>query len=75
MTDCPQEGPLYCFASLRNQRLSAVTEDRHGDNLPAEYGPRTLDRTIVRAVVWRHPAPRSLVEAGIEREGIYLWVQ
>jgi hypothetical protein len=73
--DRPEEWPLYYFASLRNRRLSAFTADQHGSNLPAEHGPWAFDRTIVREGVWRHAAPRSLVEARLEREGLYLWVQ
>jgi hypothetical protein len=73
--DRPEEWPLYYFASLRNRRLSAFTADQHGSNLPAEHGPWAFDRTIVREGVWRHAAPRALVEARLEREGLYLWIQ
>src|SRR5215204_6251263 len=70
----PEERPLYYFASLRTRHLSAFTADQHGSNLPAEHGPWAFDRTIVREGVWRHTAPRALVEARLEREGLYLWV-
>ena len=75
MTGRPEAWPLYYFASRRNQRLSAFTADQHGSNLPAEHGPWAFERTIGREGFWQHPAPRSLVEAGLEREGVYLWVR
>jgi hypothetical protein len=67
--------PLYYFASLRDRRLSGFTADQLGSNLPAEHGPWVLNRTISREGVWRHPAPRSLVEASLERDSFYLWIQ
>jgi hypothetical protein len=73
--DRPEGRPLYYFASLRNRRLSAFTADQHGSNLPAEHGPWAFDRMIVREGVWRHAAPKALVEARLEREGLYLWIQ
>ena len=73
--DRPEEWPLYYFASLRTRRLSAFTADQHGSNLPAEHGPWAFDRTIVREGVWGHAAPRALVEARLEREGLYFWIQ
>ena len=75
VTGHPEEGALYYFASLRNRHLSAFTTDQHGSNLPAEHGPWAFERTIVREGFWHHPAPRALVEAGLEREGVYLWVR
>jgi hypothetical protein len=71
----PKEQPLYYFGSLRNRWLSAFTADACGSNLPAEHGPWVFDRTIARAGVWRHPAPRSLVEARLEHDAVYLWIQ
>jgi hypothetical protein len=71
----PEERPLYYFASLRTRHLSAFTADQHGNNLPAEHGPWAFDRLIVREGIWRHTAPRALVEARLEREGLYLWIR
>jgi hypothetical protein len=75
VTSGPDVQPLHYFASLRNRRLSAFTVDEGGSNLPAEHGPWVFDRTIARAGVWRDPAPRSLVEARLERDAVYLWIQ
>ena len=75
VTGAPEGQPLHYFGSLRNRRLSAFTEDSCGSNLPAEHGPWVFDRTIARAGVWRDPAPRSLVEARLERDAVYLWIQ
>jgi hypothetical protein len=75
VTGNPEEQPLHYFGSLRNRRLSAFTADPCGSNLPAEHGPWVFDRTIARAGVWRHPAPRSLVEARLEHDAVYLWIQ
>ena len=75
VTSGPDVQPLHYFASLRNRRLSAFTVDEGGSNLPAEHGPWVFDRKIARAGVWRHPAPRPLVEASLERDAVYLWIQ